>query len=163
MDVENPITTESREGEKGAAMIMALLVSFLLLTASAGLLLESSMNAANITDAVAEQQAYHAAESGIQSAVHVLRCQKNTNPGCSDIVANPLIVPAASPTAPVNQINYTKAVNPLTSNTTGQETDVPRLSRWLNYNDTCGADDALCVALNEPGYAYSLEVDDPDK
>ena len=162
MDVENPITTESKKDEKGAAMIMALLVSFLLLTASAGLLLESSMNAANVTDAVAEQQAYHAAESGIQSAVHVLRCQKNSNPGCSDIVANPLIITSASPTAPVNQINYTKAVDPFTSNTTDQETDAPRLSRWLNYNDTCGADDALCVALNQPGYAYSLEVDDPD-
>jgi type II secretory pathway component PulK len=79
MDLENQITTDSKDSEKGAAMIMALLVSFLLLTASAGLLLESSMNAANMTDAVAEQQAYHAAESGIQSAVHVLRCQKNTN------------------------------------------------------------------------------------
>ena len=131
MEAENTVTTEKREKEKGAAMIMALLVSFLLLTASAGLLLESSMNAANVTDAVSEQQAYHAAESGIQSAVHVLRCQKNSNPGCADIRATPLIVPSASPTAPLNQINYTKAVDPLTSNTTGQETDVPRLSRWL--------------------------------
>ena len=162
MKVDNQIMTKDRENERGAAMIMALLISFLLLTASAGLLLESSMNAANVTDAVAEQQAYHAAESGIQSAVHVLRCQKNTNPGCSDVVASPLIVPTASPTASQNQINYIRAVDPLTSNTTGQETDTPRLSRWLNYSETCGADGVLCVALNQPGYAYSLELDDPD-
>jgi hypothetical protein len=162
MNVDNLTNAKVRDGEKGAAMIMALLISFLLLTASAGLLLESSMNAANVTDAVAEQQAYHAAESGIQSAVHVLRCQKNTNPGCSDVVATPLIVPSASPTAPINQITYTKAVDPLYSNTTGQEADVPRLSRWLNYSQTCGPDDVLCVALNQNGYAYSLELDDPD-
>src|SRR5688572_3482637 len=161
MKVENPIK-RNRENEKGAAMIMALLISFLLLTASAGLLLESSMNAANVTDAVAEQQAYHAAESGIQSAVHVLRCQKNANPGCADIVANPLIDEDADATATINQINYSRAVDPLTSNTTGEEADIPRLSRWLGYNETCGADDALCVALNQPGFAYSLEIDDPD-
>ena len=50
----------------------------------------------------------------------------------------------------------------MTSNTTDQEDDAPRLSRWLNYNQTCGADNTLCVGLNQPGYAYSLEVDDPD-
>lgn len=162
MKIEMPIKTESRGNEKGAAMIMALLVSFLLLTASAGLLLESSMNAANVTDAVAEQQAYHAAESGIQSAVHVLRCQRNSNPGCSDVVATPLIAPSASPTATQNQINYTRAVNPAISNTTGQETETPRLSRWLNYNSTCGPNNQRCVTLNQAGYAYSLELDDPD-
>jgi hypothetical protein len=47
------------------------------------------MNAANVTDAIAEQQAYHAAESGIQSAVHILRCQKNANPGCEDVGGKP--------------------------------------------------------------------------
>jgi Tfp pilus assembly protein PilX len=150
MKVENQIT-KGKENEKGAAMIMALLVSFLLLTASAGLLLESSMNAANVTDAVAEQQAYHAAESGIQSAVHVLRCQKNSNPGCADIVATPRIEPTASPPHPLNQINYSTAVDPLTAHTTDQDTDVPRLSRWLNYTVTCGSDDGLCVALYQRG------------
>ena len=162
MKLDKQEKTRNRENEKGAAMIMALLVSFLLLTASAGLLLESSMNAANVTDAVAEQQAYHAAESGIQSAVHVLRCQKNSNPGCGDVVATPLYDPSLSPTHVINQVNYIKAAERTTSNTTGQETDPARLSRFLNYASTCGPDDALCVALNLPGYAYSLELDDPD-
>ena len=43
-----------REGERGAAMIMALLVTFLLLIASAGLLMESASNTQNVTDATAE-------------------------------------------------------------------------------------------------------------
>ncbi len=62
-----------KDGEKGAAMVMVLLISSLMLTASIGLLLETSLNSANVTDATAEQQAYNAAESGIQSALNVLR------------------------------------------------------------------------------------------
>jgi hypothetical protein len=37
------------------------------------LLLEASMNTANITDATAEDQAYYAAESGIQDTINALR------------------------------------------------------------------------------------------
>ena len=77
--------------EHGAAMIMALLLSLLLLSISAVMLLESSLNSQNVTDAISDQQAYHASESGIQSAVHVMRCQKNDLAGCSDVVANPLL------------------------------------------------------------------------
>ena len=73
MSTENEVKIIDREGERGAAMVMALLVSFLLLVASGGLLLEATMGSANITDSTAEQQAYNAAESGIQSAVYVLR------------------------------------------------------------------------------------------
>ena len=63
----------NREAEKGAALVMALLVSSLLLVASAGLLLETTANTQNIIDSTSEQQALSAAESGIQAAVNVLR------------------------------------------------------------------------------------------
>src|SRR6476646_10422624 len=153
------INNKDRKNEKGAAMIMALLVSFLLLVASAGLLLEASMNSANVTDAVAEQQAYHAAESGIQSAIHILRCQKNDSAACADVRANPLIVPSASPTASPNQINYTKAVDPTISSVVGTRRD---LSRWINYNRTCGTALLPCSELNTPGYSFALDITDPD-
>jgi type II secretory pathway component PulK len=71
---------KNRENEKGAAMVMALMMSFLLLVGSAGLLLESALNTQNVTDATAEQQAYNAAESGIQSAINVLRGNTVPNP-----------------------------------------------------------------------------------
>ena len=66
------------KSEKGAALVMVLLITSLLLIASAGLLLEISMNTANVTDVSAEEQAYYAAESGIQSTINVLR--GNTQP-----------------------------------------------------------------------------------
>ncbi len=58
-----------RKNERGAALVMVLMISFLLLVAVTALLLEASMNTANVTDATAEEQAYYAAESGIQSVV----------------------------------------------------------------------------------------------
>src|ERR1035437_716372 len=151
----------NRKNEEGSALVTALLISSLLLVASAGLIFEASMNSLNVTDAVAEQQAFSAAESGIQSPIHILRCQKNASPGCADVVPNPLIVPSASPTDPANQIDYIKALNPTIADTPSDASTVSRLSRWINYNTTCRtAND--CVPLNQPGYAYSLTISDPD-
>ncbi|HEX8737181.1 MAG TPA: hypothetical protein VF721_17750, partial [Pyrinomonadaceae bacterium] len=75
MKQKKTLQTEKRDrrSERGAALVMVIMIAFLLLVASAALLLESSMNTANVTDVVAEQQAYYAAESGIQSALNVLR------------------------------------------------------------------------------------------
>src|SRR5437764_10710536 len=93
--------TPTRDGEKGAAMILALMISFLLLAASAGLLLESSLNTQNVSDVTAEQEAYNAAESGIQSAVNVLR---------GNIVPSPLIDSSKPATDDANKINFAKAL-----------------------------------------------------
>ena len=64
---------KDRKNERGAALVTVMLVSFLLMVAVVGLLLESSMNTANVTDATSEEQAYYAAESGIQSVIDALR------------------------------------------------------------------------------------------
>ena len=79
------------------------------------------MNTANVTDATADQQAYNAAESGIQSAIHVLRGN---------------VAPSTAPTT--EKINFIKALTLGTSNLpndTGAGS-VPRLSRWIDYNYT---------------------------
>src|SRR3569623_1486391 len=89
-------------------MVMALMVSFLLLAASAGLLLESSLNTQNVSDATAEQEAYNAAESGIQSAVNVLR---------GNVTPNPLLDTTKPATDAANKINFVRALNTATSNT----------------------------------------------
>jgi hypothetical protein len=60
---------ECRKNERGAALVTVLMITFLLLVAVIALLLETSMNTANVTDATAEEQAYYAAESGIQSVI----------------------------------------------------------------------------------------------
>src|SRR5690606_13912244 len=160
--------TVKNNGERGAAMVMALLVSFLLLVASAGLLLESSTNSMNVTDATAEQQAYNAAESGIQSAVHVLR--DNITLADAD-----RIDPTKPATDKANRIDFRKALKLETSNLidpslcTGppdsQPVDfTPRLSRWLDYHDT--EVDRFAIGSGtydrRTGHAYSPSISDPD-
>ena len=150
--------TKNREGEKGAALIMVLLISFLLLIASAGLILETTGNTRNVTDITAEQQAFNAAESGIQAAVYALR----DNITLPDDLRLDTSQPA---TAKVNRINYIRALDPAMSNleTTGLDV-TPRMSRWMTYNedypDRIGMGDGSYAPQN--GYAYSLEISDPD-
>ncbi len=149
--------SRKRENEKGAALIMALLVSFLLLVASAGLILESTANTMNVTDSTAEQQAFNAAESGIQAAVYALR----DNITLPDDLRLDDSQPA---TAKVNRMNYLRALDPQFSNLTTTGADaVPRMSRWMSYDedfpDRIGMGEDY---IPQTGYAYSLEVSDPD-
>jgi hypothetical protein len=151
---DKTVKTLDRKNERGAALVMALLVSFLLLVASAGLLLEAAFNTQNVTDATAEQQAYNAAESGIQSAVNVLR---------GNVPANPLIDTSRPATDPVNKISYVKALRVASSNVSG-DTTTPRLSRWMGYDGTCNERVVIgSVTCSRPnGYGYSLQISDPD-
>ena len=153
MRKQGPRKLKNRDNEKGAAMIMALLVSFLLLVASAGLLMESSMNTNNVTDATAEQQAYNAAESGIQSAVFVLR----DNVTLAD--ADRLDTTQAA-THKKNRTNFVRALTLASSNKAGDVATAPRLSRWLNYSTT--QTDRVVVGSGAESLAYSLTISDPD-
>jgi hypothetical protein len=155
MKVQSNKPIRDRANEKGSAMVMALIVSFLLLVASAGLIMESSMNTQNVTDSTTEQQAYNAAESGIQSAVNVLR---------GNVVPNPLLDPSKPATDPANKINYVRALSLTDSNLSGDASTYPRLSGWLGYDGTC-TERVIIGALTcntQNGYGYSLSISDPD-
>src|SRR5687768_9483063 len=164
-----------RKNERGAALVMVLLISFLLLVALSALIMEASMNTANVTDATAEEQAYYAAESGIQSVVHTLR--HNTVP-------NPLIDPSKTPyppdpdAHPANKLDYFKAVRIATSNQTAPTPAdcavanppldcVARLSRWLNYGNNAAFPDRVVLGnpatyTEQNGFAFRVTVSDPD-
>ena len=144
-----PTQIKRKDGEKGAAMVMVLLISSLMLTASIGLLLETSLNSANVTDATAEQQAYNAAESGIQSALNVLRGNSKYQKDTGDA------------------INFRKAVKLSNSNADGDTSTDARLSRWINYDTAYN--DRVPFGLSgstsyapRTGYAYGLTIVDPE-
>lgn len=134
---------------------MALMMSFLLLIASAGLLLESALNTQNVTDVTAEQQAYNAAESGIQSAINVLR---------GNSVPSPLLDSSKPATDPANKIDFVKALSLSTSNKSTDTSSFPRMSRWIAYDNSCPDRVVLgSVPCNtQTGFAYSLSISDPD-
>ena len=161
-----------RKNERGAALITVLMISFLLIVAAAALLFAASANTSDVTDATAEEQAYYAAESGIQSVVNVLR--GNT------VLPDDLRIDTTKPaTDPANKIDYLKAFKPCASNiscncTTGACTSTDdndsRMSRWLSYDTTytdrviLGASTSATQPPYDPrtGFAYKVEIENPD-
>jgi hypothetical protein len=71
----------ARSGERGAALITALMVSMLMLVAGGALLVTTGLTAGNAADSTAEAQAYYAAESGLEAALTVARGNVPSNPG----------------------------------------------------------------------------------
>ncbi|HVF56151.1 MAG TPA: pilus assembly PilX N-terminal domain-containing protein [Pyrinomonadaceae bacterium] len=160
----------ARRDERGAALITTLLVSMMLLTAGAALLMTTSLTAGFSADASDEEQAYVAAESGLQAALNVLR---------GNVAPNPLPTPDAGGGAvpSLNKINFRRAVyrgssatpsTPSSNKPTDPATAPLRLSRWLNYNWTppggAYADRVTLTPNYSPinGLAYNVEVVDPD-
>jgi Tfp pilus assembly protein PilX len=71
---------ESRAGERGAALITAVLLSLLLLAAGGTLILTATMTSITARDSTAEMQAYYAAEAGVARTLEVLRGNAKSNP-----------------------------------------------------------------------------------
>ncbi len=81
MRSENPSSCfQNRAGEKGAALITAVLLSMLLLAAGGTLILTSTMTGITARDSTAEMQAYYAAEAGVARTLEVLRGNVDSNP-----------------------------------------------------------------------------------
>ncbi len=154
------VDLKDRKNEKGAALVMVLLISFLLLIASAGILLEVTLNTANVTDATAEQQAYNAAESGIQATLNVLR---------GHTIPSPLLDANKPAGDAANRIDFKKALTLSQSNTSADSSTDPRLSRWLKYNYTPSNSlitDRITLGTNNynplKDNAYKVVISDPD-
>lgn len=162
MNNQKMMANKGRKSENGAALVMVVLISFLLLVASAGLLLAVATNTSNVTDSTAEQQAYNAAESGIQSAINVMR--GNTPP-------NQLFDSTKPATDPVNRIDFKKAVARSSSNLSTDTSTTARLSRWIPYDYQPETVSDWRVSLGVPqsatydpksGYAFQVSIIDPD-
>jgi hypothetical protein len=141
-----------RSGQQGAALLTTLLMSTLLLGAGMTLLVVTTSSRKIATDSTAEMQAYYSAETGLASALNVLR---------GNIAPNGAM-PAGT------RINFRNAVTLSASNLSADSATTPRLSAWLNYDYTpAGAPNPDRVSLSSSydprtGIAYSLAVSDPD-
>jgi Tfp pilus assembly protein PilX len=149
-----------RVNERGAALVTVLMVSVLLITVSGALLLSTATNSSNMTDSLAEEQAYYAAESGIQTALNALR---------GNVVPSPLLDATKPASDAANQIDFKKALALATSNTANNTSGQPNLSRWISYNYTpSGNSFADRVTLGTGTYttfnglAFNLQVINPD-
>lgn len=71
---------DGRAGERGAALVTAMLLSMLLLAAGGTLVLTTTMTGITARDSTTEMQAYYAAEAGLSRTLAVLRGNVESNP-----------------------------------------------------------------------------------
>jgi len=137
-------TNNRRAGERGAALVTMLLVSILLLGAGGALIMSTMMSANNAIGSTAEMQAFYVAESGMQSALNVLR--GNTKP----------LINAD------DRISFRTAVIPGISN--GGNAGTLRLAGWLPYNNPADAASLVPVTIGSitGGYRVTVENMDPN-
>jgi len=144
MKRDSQLNANKRAGERGAALVTMLLVSVLLLGAGGALIMTTMMSANNSVGSTAEMQAYYVAESGMQSALNVLR--GNTKPL---FVAD-------------DRISFRTAVIPSISN--GGNGGTARFAGWLPYNDPTSTSSLVPVSIGAitGGYRVTVENMDPN-
>jgi len=134
------------KNERGAALIMVLFASLLILAGALMLVLTTTITATNAISATDEMQAYYAAEAGLQDALNVLRGNVAPHPNDG------------------TKMNFKNAINVGTSN--NPSSGVPQLSRWLVYNYPSGTPDRVTLSPNyspTDGIAYAVTgISDPD-
>ena len=134
------VDVEKRQGEKGAALVMSILISTLLLAVAGTVILTSGMSATTAIDATAEIQAFYGAESGLESALNVIRGHAAANWGVNHDTL----------------IGFRTAVELNTSNRASDHSPQARLSAWLDY----GGNDRVTPA--GANYSFTVVVNDPD-
>jgi hypothetical protein len=135
----------NKHGERGAALVTMLLISILLLGAGGALIMTTMMSANNSLGSTAEMQAYYVAESGMQSALNVLRGN-----------AEPLVTST-------DRMSFRTAIIPDISNGPGNDGAL-RLAGWLPYNDRFDESSLVPVTVGTitGGYRVTVENMDPD-
>jgi hypothetical protein len=132
-------TGSDRHGEKGAALVISILIATLLLAVAGTVILTSGMSATTSIDATAELQAYYGAETGLEAALNVIR--GHVQP---------------SGIAATTKMGFRNAVDTAKSNRASDASTTARLSAWLNYTN-----DGV-VRPAGANYSYSVVVMDPD-
>lgn len=136
----------ARDGERGAALITAILVSLLILSICGTLLVTTITSTTNTFASTDEMQAYYAAEAGLQAALNVIRGNVAPNPNDG------------------TKMNFKNAVAVATSN--NPATGVAQFSRWLTYNYPSVNPDRVTLSPSyspSQGTAYAITgINDPD-
>ena len=132
-----------RKSERGAALVTMLLVTILLLGAGGALIMTTAMSSSTAIGSSAEMQAYYVAESGMQSALNVLR--GNTKP----LVTS------------TDRMSFRTAVVPDVSNGP-DNTGSLRLAGWLPYNDRLDPDSLVPINIGAVAGGYRVTVENLD-
>jgi hypothetical protein len=149
----------ARVHERGAALLMMLLVSTLVLAAGCALILSSVIAGTNSIDATAEKQAYYAAEAGLQMTMNALR----GNMAHDSAVANGTKMGLRAAITPdlSNGAGRSPSNLPCVSDTPSAPTPC-RLVGWLPYNVKNISTGVVPVDPNTNS-SFRTAVFDPDR
>jgi hypothetical protein len=128
--------------EKGAALVTVVLLMMLLMVACGAIILITGLANTTTVDAVAEKQAYRAAEAGMQTVINILR-------------GNGTGVP----------ISFREAATRTLSNKADDWMPSPRLSKWLTYDYPAAQPDRVTLTAGYTPYnglAFSVTIEAPD-
>lgn len=136
----------SRKNERGAALVLTIFATLLVLACVLMLLLTTTISTTNAISATDEMQAYYAAEAGLQDALNVLRGNVAPHPNDG------------------TKMNFKNAINVGTSNNPGS--GVAQLSRWLVYDYPTNSPNRVTLSPSyspTDGIAYAVTgISDPD-
>lgn len=133
---------KNRNKEKGAALVTVVLLLTLLLVVAGAVILVTALSNTATVDATAEEQAYYAAEAGMQMTLNVLR---GNGTGSA--------------------VSFKKAAVRVTSNKGDDWYPDPRLSNWLNYTYPASQPDRVPLTASynpSTGLAFSVTISTPD-
>ena len=141
--METSRRSDLRKGERGAALVTMLLVTILMLGAGGALIMTTAMSSTTAIGSTAEMQAYYVAESGMQSALNVLRGH-----------TKPLVTAT-------DRMSFRTAVIDDISNGPGNNGSL-RLAGWLPYNDRLDPNSLVPVTIGAVTGGYRVTVENLD-
>src|SRR5689334_9420457 len=136
-------TKTTRQSERGAALVTMLLVTVLLLGAGGALIMTTATSSSTAIGSTAEMQAYYVAESGMQSALNVLRGH-----------TKPLVTST-------DRMSFRAAVVPDVSNGPGNSGSL-RLAGWLPYKNRLEPNSLVPISIGAVTGGYRVTVENLD-
>ena len=144
--------THGRRGERGAALVMSLLVAMLLLAAGGALIATAGMSVSNAVDSTAEAQAFYAADAGLQAALTVLRRNRAGSGGLAANFHTFACGTAAACTNDGNDLSQWLGAGTVTLSAS------PSLSYTLTVNDPSKGATANLAANYYPRYLHVQSI-----
>lgn len=141
MKIQRSRSRSNNCGERGAALLTAILVTTLLMGVAGMVILTTGMSATTSVDSTAELQAYYGAESGLEAVLNVLRGN----------VAPRAELPAGT------RIGFRNALLLNRSNLAADTSAVARMTAWLPYDN-----DNNLIRPAGANFAYRVTLRDPD-
>src|SRR5439155_21933570 len=119
-------STEARaRKEQGLALVIAMFALVIMSVIGLSIALTAGLEVRSSRNELLANQAFYAAEAGLQDALNVVRGQR-----C------PIGAASCDPTLASNQVSFSVVSTIATSNAANDTATVPRLSRWLTYSAT---------------------------